>query len=170
MSELKTFVSPDRWESKPLAVDQRSLPSTTAPSPAFNNSFYSLPTMATTLDQPHLDPLAGGPAVNSASITPPQSANGKKDVPEGVPSELSDLELDPKAATTSDANTPKKEDPGEEEPEQEIEPDHYYGGGKVPVFKPVSPSPSSTPGPGPMSLQLDRLRLVEEVRIEGKSD
>lgn len=63
----------------------------------------------------------------AASFTPPQSANGKKEVPEGVPSELSDLELDPKngAAPTS------------EEDDEEIEPDHYYGGGKIPVFKPV---------------------------------
>ena len=106
--------------------------------------------MAVTLDQPHLDPVAGGPIVNSASITPPQSANGKKDVPEGIPSELSDLELDPKAAPASDEPAVKqeeqeevKEEPKEEEKveeEEDIEPDHYYGGGKVPVFKPVSPS------------------------------
>lgn len=110
--------------------------------------------MAVTLDQPHLDPVAGAPIVNSASITPPQSANGKKDVPEGVPSELSDLELDPKAAPASDEPAVKqeeeqvKEEPTEEEKmeeekmeeEEEIEPDHYYGGGKVPVFKPVSAS------------------------------
>lgn len=90
--------------------------------------------MAAALDQPHLDALAGGSVVDSASITPPQSANGKKDVPEGVPSELSDLELDPKSAPASNAVPVKQE----EEDEEVIEPDHYYGGGKIPVFKPVS--------------------------------
>lgn len=121
--------------------------------------------MAATLDQPHLDPLAGGPAVNSVSITPPHSANGKKDVPEGVPSELSDLELDPKAAPTSDSNTTKKEDTVEEV--QDIEPDHYYGGGKVPVFKPVSSSPWSAPGP--MFLRLDRSRPSQSAGMDVSS-
>jgi hypothetical protein len=67
--------------------------------------------MAATIDPSHCDPLTGVPAVDSASITPPQSANGKTTVPEGVPSE---------------------------EEAEDIEPDHYYGGGKIPVFKPVS--------------------------------
>lgn len=89
--------------------------------------------MAAILDQPHLDPVAAGP-VDSASITPPQSANGKKDAPEGVPSELSDLELDSKTAAPPDAISAKQEI----EEKEEIEPDHYYGGGKIPVFKPVS--------------------------------
>ncbi|KAJ5091662.1 hypothetical protein NUU61_006532 [Penicillium alfredii] len=88
--------------------------------------------MAAILDQPHLDPVAAGP-VDSASITPPQSANGKKDAPEGVPSELSDLELDSKTAAPPDAISAKQEI----EEEEEIEPDHYYGGGKIPVFKPT---------------------------------
>lgn len=96
--------------------------------------------MATTLDQPHLDPLGGGPVVDSASITPPHSANGKKDAPEGVPSELSDLELDAKSAAAPEEPRIKQEEqdePMEEELEEDIEPDHYYGGGKIPVFKPV---------------------------------
>lgn len=96
--------------------------------------------MAATLDQPHLDPLGGGPVVDSASITPPHSANGKKYAPEGVPSELSDLELDAKSAAALDEPAIKQEE--QEEPvveveEEDIEPDHYYGGGKIPVFKPV---------------------------------
>lgn len=91
--------------------------------------------MAAALDQPRLDAIAGGSAVDSASITPPQSANGKKDVPEGVPSELSDLELDPKNGPVPDEAPIKQE---EDDDDEDIEPDHYYGGGKIPVFKPVS--------------------------------
>lgn len=95
--------------------------------------------MAVAFDQPPLDVLVGGPVADSASITPPRSANGKQDVPEGVPSELSDLELDQKSTQAPD-ETPIKQ---EEQEEQEIdigpiEPDHYYGDGKIPVFKPVS--------------------------------
>lgn len=82
--------------------------------------------MAAALDQPRFESLAGAPTTDAASITPPHSVNGKA---EGVPSELSDLELDPKATAAPDATPPK---------EDEIEPDHYYGGGKIPVFKPVS--------------------------------
>lgn len=74
----------------------------------------------------------------SVSITPPQSANGKKDAPEGVPSELSDLELDRKSASVSGEPQIKREPFEEEEVIEDIEPDHYYGGGKIPVFKPVS--------------------------------
>lgn len=64
---------------------------------------------------------------NAASITPPNSAEGKKNVSEGVPSELSDLDLDNHA-----------EAPSVEAVEEDIEPDHYYEGGRIPVFKPVS--------------------------------
>ncbi|KAJ5904123.1 hypothetical protein N7504_006506 [Penicillium tannophilum] len=92
--------------------------------------------MAAVFEHSNRDPLAG-PPVNSASITPPQSANGKKDAPEGVPSELSDLELDAKSATAQDDIPIKMEEKEELEPEEEIEPDHYYGGGKIPVFKPT---------------------------------
>src|SRR4051812_23277593 len=92
--------------------------------------------MAAALEQPRLDAIAGGSAVDSASITPPQSANGKKDVPEGVPSELSDLELDPKNGPVPDETPIKQEE--EDDDDEDIEPDHYYGGGKIPVFKPVS--------------------------------
>lgn len=92
--------------------------------------------MTAAVEQPHLDAIAGGSVVDSTSITPPQSANGKKDVPEGLPTELSDLELDPNATQVPD-ETPIKQEEVEDE-EEDIEPDHYYGGGKIPVFKPVS--------------------------------
>lgn len=95
--------------------------------------------MTAALDQPPLDALVGGPVVDSTSMTPPQSANGKKDMSEGVPSELSDLELDQKSAQAPDETPIKQEEP--EEPEEDIgpiEPDHYYGDGKIPVFRPVS--------------------------------
>lgn len=92
--------------------------------------------MAAAIDQPQLDAIASGPVVDSASITPPQSANGKKDVPEGLPTELSDLELDPKTAPVPDEPSIKQEEVDDDD--EDIEPDHYYGGGKIPVFKPVS--------------------------------
>lgn len=55
-----------------------------------------------------------------APVSPPATDESNKD--HGSPaSELSDLDLD--------------EDDDEDD---EIEPDHYYDGGKIPVFKPVS--------------------------------
>ena len=67
-------------------------------------------------------------ADSRSALTPPTSENtDKKDEESG--SELSDLE---------------PEEPSEDVPiqpnvnDQEIVPDHYYEGGKVPVFKPVS--------------------------------
>lgn len=51
------------------------------------------------------------------TLTPP--ASGESDKHDGSSSELSDLEL-------------------EDEDNGDIVPDHYYEGGKVPVFKPVS--------------------------------
>jgi len=104
--------------------------------------------MAAPLDQPPLDALVGGPVVDHASITPPQSASGMKDVPEGLPSELSDLELDRKSAQAPDEPPIKQEEQEKHEEQEEqgkqevemgpIDPDHYYGDGKIPVFKPVS--------------------------------
>ncbi|KAE8144233.1 hypothetical protein BDV25DRAFT_104771 [Aspergillus avenaceus] len=85
--------------------------------------------MAAALDQPLFKSVAGPPA-DAASITPPHSVNGKKEIPEGVPSELSDLELDPNTAAVPEL-------PSVEEAEEDLEPDHYYGDGKIPVFKPT---------------------------------
>jgi hypothetical protein len=79
---------------------------------------------------PALDQLRPGPAETSTnSITPPNSADGGKHTLDGLPSELSDLELDNhnKAAPSVEAVE-----------EEDIEPDHYYDGGQIPVFKPVS--------------------------------
>ena len=85
---------------------------------------------------------AAAPAPNS--ITPPQSANGKTDAPDGVPSELSDLELDAKVNAPLDPppveeqeQQQKVEEKEEDEETEDIEPDHYYGGGRIPIFKPV---------------------------------
>ena len=50
------------------------------------------------------------------TLTPPASEDADKQDDSG--SELSDLELEPEEI-------------------EEIEPDHYYEGGKIPVFKPV---------------------------------
>ena len=94
--------------------------------------------MATSFDMPPDSSLTAGSAVDP-SITPPHSANGKKEAPEGVPAELSDLELDPQSAPVSDEIHIKREEVEEEVEEiEDIEPDHYYGDGGIPVFKPVS--------------------------------
>ena len=58
---------------------------------------------------------------DKSTLTPPSSVRLPPKPDDASSSELSDLE--------------------EEEDIGEIEPDHYYGGGKVPVFKPVSSLP-----------------------------
>lgn len=60
-------------------------------------------------------------------MTPPTSEEGDKHRPNTSHSELSDLNLD------------------DLDDEGEIEPDHYYGDGKIPVFKPVCLSSFYTP-------------------------
>lgn len=68
------------------------------------------------------------------ALTPPTSENtDKKDDDTG--SELSDLEPEEREPSVAPKNEPIKE--------EEIFPDHYYEGGKVPVFKPVSAPMSS---------------------------
>lgn len=71
--------------------------------------------------------------------TPPNSADGKKTASDGVPSELSDLDLEQSGG--QDQHFPEEGSAAGaavEEEVEDIEPDHYYGGGKIPVFKPVS--------------------------------
>lgn len=67
--------------------------------------------------------LAADPATKQpdqkAALTPPTSEDMDRGKREGSSSELSELELD------------DDEDIGD------IEPDHYWDGGKIPVFKPV---------------------------------
>lgn len=53
------------------------------------------------------------------AMTPPASADGEKQYPRGDSPRGSEMEVD----SVDD---------------DEIRPDHYYGGGKIPVFKPVS--------------------------------
>ena len=67
------------------------------------------------------------------ALTPPTSeSTGKKDDDDSG-SELSDLEPE------ESVEEPEPPQPQiKEEDEEEIVPDHYYEGGKVPVFKPVS--------------------------------
>lgn len=71
---------------------------------------------------------------NAVSMTPPNSADGKKNTSDAAPSELSDLDLDHNAAAPSveEATAAAAVE------EENIEPDHYYEGGRIPVFKPVS--------------------------------
>lgn len=59
------------------------------------------------------------------TLTPPASEGTDKNYDSG--SELSDLEVE-----TIEKADNKTDDDG-----AEIEPDHYYEGGKIPVFKPV---------------------------------
>ena len=69
------------------------------------------------------------------ALTPPTSENtDKKDDDTG--SELSDLEPEEREPSVAPKTEPIKE-------EEEIFPDHFYEGGKVPVFKPVSTPTSS---------------------------
>ncbi|CAG8111009.1 unnamed protein product [Penicillium salamii] len=95
--------------------------------------------MATSFEMPANSSLTVGSAVDSTSITPPHSANGKKEAPEGVPAELSDLELDPQSAPAPEEIHIKREEELDEDMEdiEDIEPDHYYGDGGIPVFKPT---------------------------------
>ena len=77
------------------------------------------------------------------ALTPPTSENtDKKDYDSGSDlSDLSDREPDHVEATVEPKAEPieePEETPKDEGIEEEIVPDHYYGGGKVPVFKPVS--------------------------------
>ena len=66
---------------------------------------------------------------SKAALTPPTSegTNKKEEVSD---SELSDLEPE----QVEEPAPPKVES----EEDQEIVPDHYYEGGNIPVFKPVS--------------------------------
>lgn len=64
------------------------------------------------------------------ALTPPTSEGTKGNNDDDTSSELSDLE--PEELPKLEHN----EAPVVEEPE-EVAPDHYYGDGKIPVFKPV---------------------------------
>lgn len=67
------------------------------------------------------------------ALTPPTSeSTGKKDE-DDTGSELSDLE--PEDSIEEPAQEQKI---SEEDNDEEIFPDHYYEGGQIPVFKPVS--------------------------------
>ncbi|WEW55859.1 hypothetical protein PRK78_001292 [Emydomyces testavorans] len=61
------------------------------------------------------------PVGDAASMTPPASADGEKTSPHGDSPRVSDMDVDS----------------GSSVDEEEIQPDHYYGGGKIPVFKPT---------------------------------
>ena len=76
-------------------------------------------------------PSEARPSPEKPTLTPPLSIRLPK-TDDASSSELSDLEAD--------------DDLGE------IEPDHYYGGGKVPVFKPVSASDGER---APLAVPLD---------------
>ncbi|KAJ5902101.1 hypothetical protein N7495_002629 [Penicillium taxi] len=75
--------------------------------------------MAESLGKSHMDSVASASNVpTSVSFTPPQN-----------------LELDSKATAASDSIPIKQEEQIHEE--EEVVPDHYYGDGKIPVFKPT---------------------------------
>ncbi|PGG96394.1 hypothetical protein GX51_07848 [Blastomyces parvus] len=87
---------------------------------------------------------------STAAMTPPASADGEKisssssiDHNNTSPSsaasstsELSDMELDSNSNSNT-AKVPESTTTTTTTAEDEIHPDHYYGGGKVPVFKPT---------------------------------
>jgi hypothetical protein len=58
------------------------------------------------------------------ALTPPHSGHGADD----------------KDGSSSELSEPLPVDEEEEEDIGDIEPDHYWDGGKIPVFKPVCPS------------------------------
>ena len=79
--------------------------------------------------QSHDDSAAALPVSKDATaasapanaLTPPTSEDMNTKMEDDNSSDLSDLDMDV----------------DNEEDEEEITPDHYYGGGKIPVFKPV---------------------------------
>jgi hypothetical protein len=82
---------------------------------------------------------------NKSTLTPPASEEADKHGESS--SELSDLELD-------------GDDNGE------ILPDHYYDGGKIPVFKPVRIIPLlSQPFPDPLSLVVKVGRVTQILKV-----
>jgi hypothetical protein len=91
-----------------------------------------VPSVETAMDK--IDDMATKPA-----LTPPTSEDlDKRD--DRMSSELSDLESDD---------------------DEEIEPDHYYDGGKIPVFKPVcyTPPPQDTVPHGKLAQRLDHMQM-----------
>lgn len=77
-------------------------------------------------DTKHFDHSHNVPA---SALTPPTSEDNNVKLETGSTSDLSDVP----------GEEPQLQD---EEEEEEIVPDHYYDGGKIPVFKPVSLVPS----------------------------
>ncbi|EEH08269.1 DNA damage-responsive transcriptional repressor RPH1 [Histoplasma capsulatum G186AR] len=92
----------------------------------------------------------------TASMTPPASADGEKtsssldhnNTSSSSPaassaasstSELSDMDIDSNSNSKTDANSnaPAAPESTATPAADEIRPDHYYGGGKIPVFKPT---------------------------------
>lgn len=69
-------------------------------------------------DEAHEMPMSKDILPTAHALTPPTSEDMNTKL-EDSSSDLSDLDLD------------------EEDDDEEIQPDHYYEGGKVPVFKPV---------------------------------
>ncbi|ODH48819.1 hypothetical protein GX48_05043 [Paracoccidioides brasiliensis] len=112
----------------------------------------SVEAMAPSCPLPDPTPTTTANINNTASMTPPSSADGDKVGEKTSPgpsiaafattastspsssssttSDLSDMDLDSNANTTTTA-------PDSTTAADEIFPDHYYGGGRIPVFKPT---------------------------------
>jgi hypothetical protein len=90
-------------------MDTSMPPSTVASEPSNVSSDAALPE-ASNLSK-HPEP--------AHALTPPTSEDNNVRVDDDASSDLSELDLDL------------------EDEEEEVEPDHYWGEGKVPVFKPV---------------------------------
>ena len=84
------------------------------------------------------------------ALTPPSSEGTNKNIDDSG-SELSDLEPEaPPEVPPPAAEAPKKDD-------SEIFPDHYYGGGNIPVFKPVGTLPCQPTSAGVCTMFADVL-------------
>lgn len=93
------------------------------------------------------------------TLTPPASEGTDKPYDSG--SELSDLEVE----------TTEKTDNKVDDNDGEIQPDHYYEGGKIPVFKPVcalyNPHPSCVCLKIPRNcLWYDMQKLISRVSLD----
>lgn len=66
------------------------------------------------------------------SMTPPASADGEKNSSSHTNPSYADF-----GANAADADADGNDNANPGSAVEDIRPDHYYGGGKIPVFKPV---------------------------------
>ncbi|KAK2787517.1 hypothetical protein FQN51_003148 [Onygenales sp. PD_10] len=94
------------------------------------------------IDMPHPHTHSSvHPEPDTPSMTPPASAAGEKvSPPDSLSSDLSDIDIDSNNSAAGGGGVGGGAESATTAPDEEmdeIEPDHYYGGGKIPVFKPT---------------------------------